>query len=141
MIATAVSPIAMPPITRRRVGSPISSCGADPGASRSTANTPAEIMNMPSAQPSIRYSGQWARSESRAAGTPASGVGSLDGSIRSASRLEAGIQRHAAIDEQADSRDVVGIVRGEPHHRAANLLRLTDALVRNQFHQLVVGRR
>jgi lipocalin len=52
MIATAVSPIAIPP--RILPGSPWTLLNSTPKAH-------AEIMNVPSAAASIRYSGQWLR--------------------------------------------------------------------------------
>src|SRR5262249_28257762 len=81
-------------------------------------------MKEPSAQPSIRYSGQCVRSACRA--------------VMSASCLEAPVQRHAPIDKEADPVDVVGIIGGQPGRSATNLFSLSDTLVRNQFHQLLV---
>src|SRR5207249_5480393 len=37
--------------------------------------------------------------------------------------FEAGIQRHAAVHENARAVDVIGIIAGEPHGRAADVVR------------------
>src|SRR5687767_3510217 len=112
--------------------------------------TPAEIMNMPSAQPSIRYSGQCARSMSSAAPrgvsccavTLAGALGILKlcvvtscclagRSQCSTAGFEAGIKRHTAVDEETDTVHVVRIVRCQPDRGTADLVSLTDALVWN----------
>src|SRR5688500_10820618 len=99
----------------------------EPGWSNSVVIAPAEIMNMPSAQPSMRYSGQCACSVR---------TGDM-----SASRLEAGVQRHAAVDEEADAMHVVRIVGCEPDRSSTDLVGLADALVGDQLEQLRVGLR
>src|SRR5678816_152934 len=66
------------------------------------------------------------------------GFGSFMNRLLLASGLEAGVQRHTAIDEQADARDVVRVVGREPHRRATDLLRLADTLVRDELQQLVI---
>jgi hypothetical protein len=43
------------------------------------------------------------------------GVGTLGVVERLPAGLEAGVQRHAAVDVEGGARDVVGLVRGEPH--------------------------
>src|SRR6266478_1415958 len=121
----AVRPIAIPASTRRTSGSGRAACTGDPGYSSSVATRPAQIMNVPSAQPSIRYSGQCRRNASRA--------------LMSTARLKSRIERHATIHEQADTMHVVGVVRAKPHGRVADLPSFADALVRNELHQLVVG--
>src|SRR5688572_13211395 len=45
--------------------------------------------------------------------------------------FKAGIKRHAAVHENARAVDVIGIVAGEPHSGAADVVRLADALVGN----------
>src|SRR6185312_16934137 len=100
-------------------------------------------MKVPRAQASMRYSGQWVRRLCRApagsAMAPLAAVAWRRGAIPSASRLEAGIERHAAVDEQADAVHVVRVVRRDPHGGAADLVGFADPLVRNELHQLVVG--
>src|SRR5688572_4476673 len=81
-------------------------------------------MNMPSAQPSMRYSGQCARR-----------VRTAD---MSASRLEAGIQRHPAVDEEADAVHVIRVIGCKPDRCPTDLVGLADALVWDQLEQLCV---
>src|SRR3974390_951782 len=104
MRAIAVKPIAAPMINLRRKASGIAPCSAEAGVSSSTVNTPAEIMNIPNAQPSMRYSGQCAAGLRLAAGAL----------TLSTSGLEAGIEGHAAVDEQADAVHIIGIVGCQP---------------------------
>src|SRR5438128_11967117 len=54
------------------------------------------------------------------------------------SSLEAGIERHAAIDEQRCTLDVVGFIAGEPNGDAPNFFWFADAFVGNQLKQLIV---
>ncbi len=49
---------------------------------------------------------------------------------------ETRVERHAAIDEQGGTGDVVGVVGGQPHRRARNVLGLADATVGDQPKQL-----
>ncbi len=68
-------------------------------------NNAADSMKLPSAHASIRYSGQCARTRIQAdrqrdAGEIAGSVLMFIG-VRSTAGLEAGVQRHAAVDEQA----------------------------------------
>src|SRR5512143_3672257 len=92
--------------------SPIACATGDNGCANSTVMTAAEIMKRPSRAPSIRYSGQWLRS-----------ARDIDiAAIASASRVEAGVQRHAAVDHQARAGDVVRIVGGDPRGRAPDLV-------------------
>src|SRR5207247_11146621 len=56
----------------------------------------------------------------------------------SASSLEAGIKRHAAIDEERRALYVIRLVASQPNSDAPDFLRLADAFVGNQFEQLVV---
>src|SRR5262245_2176623 len=123
MSATAVTPMQTPTSTRRRSGSAIAARSGDAGCSTSIVQRPADTMNAPSAHASIRYSGQLRRSFV---------------SIALAPRLEAGIERHAAVHEQADAVHVVGVVRREPYRRAADLFGLADALVGDELQELVV---
>src|SRR5882672_2452156 len=127
MSATAVAPIARPMSARRSVGSASACRTGEFGYSTSAVNTPAEIMNIPSAQPSIRYSGQWLRSATRAP--------------TSTTRLEARVQGHTAVHKKTDAVYVVCVIGGEPHGRAADLVSLADPLVRNELHQLTVSLR
>src|SRR5260221_7632902 len=57
----------------------------------------------------------------------------------SASSLKAGIKRHAAVHENARAVDVIGIVAGEPHGGATDVVRLADAFVGNELHQFAIG--
>src|SRR5215469_1694792 len=120
-----MSPIAIPAMILRTLASGRPACTGEPGYSSSVATTPAAIMNIPSAQPSIRYSGQCRRSASLA--------------VMSAARLEAGIERHSAVDEKTDAVDVVGVVGAQPHGGPSDLLGFPDPLVGNELHQLGVG--
>src|SRR5438876_5066089 len=54
------------------------------------------------------------------------------------SSLEARIKRHAAIDEQRCTLDIIGLVTGQPDGSTANFLRFADSLVGDQFEQFVV---
>src|SRR5687767_1318787 len=49
------------------------------------------------------------------------------------------VQGHPAIDEDGCSLHVVGGIRGEPDRHSANFIRLTNALRRNQLHQVAIG--
>src|SRR5262249_38955506 len=59
-------------------------------------------------------------------------------SIILSSCLEPGVKRHAAIDEQGCALDVIGFIARKPNRGAADLLRLADALIWNQFQQFIV---
>ena len=61
MMPTAVNPIARPIRARRSPALGMASRMEKSGFSSSVANTQAEIMNVPSPQLSIRYSGQCSR--------------------------------------------------------------------------------
>src|SRR5438552_3715660 len=97
----AVSPIATPAITFRNIGSTTTLLSDEACEPRAVATSPAATMKEPRAQPSMRYSGQCARNAFRG--------------VMSASCLEARVQRHAAVDKQADAVNVIGIVRCQPH--------------------------
>src|SRR5262245_49212006 len=56
-----------------------------------------------------------------------------------AAGLESRIQRHATIDEDAGAVDVVAFVARQPDAGAADVVRLTDAFVGDELHQLAVG--
>ena len=60
----AVTPIAAPASALRTSGLVTSRWPKLSGAPSAVATSPAEIMNIPSAQPSMRYSGQWRRNAS-----------------------------------------------------------------------------
>src|SRR5215831_5530483 len=126
MSAMAVRPIATPIKARRRLGLAIASCSGAPGCSDSITQIPAITMNTPSPAASIRYSGQCWRSAAPAA-------------VISAPRCEFGREGHAAVDKQGNSVNVVALVGGKPHGGAGDVIRLTDALVRDQPHQRLVG--
>ena len=55
-----------------------------------------------------------------------------------ATRLKAGVKGHATVDVEIRAGDVVGVVTGQPHGGLADVLRLADPLVRNEFHQILV---
>src|SRR6516162_4946645 len=126
MIAIAVRPIATPTIARRISG--LATARIAPGALTSITHVPATIMNAPSPAASIRYSGQWLLSAART-------------SHISAPRGEAGVERHAAIDEQGDAVDIVAVVGGEPHCGTGDVFGLADALIRHEPHQGLVSLR
>ena len=58
MSAIAVNPMATPTSARRKSSFWTTLCNGEPGNPSSVEKTPAEIMNIPSAQASMRYSGQ-----------------------------------------------------------------------------------
>src|SRR6266702_2377537 len=129
----AVKPIAVPVSNLRRKASGIAACSGEAGDSSSKVNNPAETMNMPNAQASMKYSGQCA-----AGLCFATVAGVLTGST---SGFEARVESHSAVDEQADTVHVVGVVRCQPHGRAADFVGFADALVGNEPQQLAVGLR
>src|SRR5436190_1065347 len=53
--------------------------------------------------------------------------------------FETGVKRHAAVDVEGCSRDIIGVVGREPHGSAANLVGLTDAFVGDQLEQIGIG--
>src|SRR5207237_7548810 len=54
------------------------------------------------------------------------------------SSLEAGIKRHAAVDEQRCALDIVGLIARQPDSGTPDFLGFANPLVRNQFEQFVV---
>src|SRR6266516_5711876 len=52
--------------------------------------------------------------------------------------FKSGVERHAAIDENRRTVDVVGIVGSQPHRGAPDVVGFANALVRNQLHQLPI---
>src|SRR5919106_4013890 len=118
------------PMTARRVSSPgMASAAGEPGWKRSVPKSPAETMKRPSPAASMRYSGQWCRSASAGPAARAARTTSIfpGAAVISAPGLEAWIERHAAIDEDAGAGDVVGLVRGKPGDHAADVVDLADA--------------
>src|SRR5271165_5960972 len=128
----AVNPIAAPVSNLRRKASGITACSGEAGDSSSKVNTPAETMNIPNAQASMKYSGQCAAGLRLAAAVTGSATASTSG-------FESGVQSHSAVDEQADAVHVVRVIRCQPHGGAADFIGFADALVRNEPQQVVVG--
>src|SRR5215470_720921 len=54
------------------------------------------------------------------------------------SSLESGIERHAAIDEERRTLNVIGLVARQPDCGSPNFLRLPDSLVRDELKQFIV---
>src|SRR5919106_1294399 len=53
--------------------------------------------------------------------------------------LEARIECHPAVDEDAGAGDVIGLIRGQPRDHAADVLDLADPLVRHELHEVGIG--
>src|SRR6516225_7734218 len=79
-------------------------------------------MNMPRPAASIKYSGQGCRKASN----------------KLAPSRESGIKRHPAINEDACAVDIVRLVGGQESGHSPDVLRLSNAAVRDQVHQGVV---
>src|SRR5690348_970984 len=60
-------------------------------------------------------------------------MGLIADTMAAASRLETGVECHAAIDVKGDSGHIVGFIGGQPHRCAADIPGLSDPLVGNQF--------
>jgi hypothetical protein len=53
---------------------------------------------------------------------------------------EAGIKRHAAVDEKRSAGHIIGRLRRQPNGGLSDIVRLANSLVRHQSHEIRVGR-
>ena len=61
--------------------------------------------------------------------------------LTSAAGREAGIERHAAVDEHRRAGHVIGMVRAEPDRGLGDVVRLPDPLVGHESHEIAIGLR
>src|SRR5277367_5110994 len=53
--------------------------------------------------------------------------------------FKAGIERHAAVDEQRRAGDIIRFIRRQPNSGPSHVFGFADALVRDKLHQLGVS--